>query len=153
NPPAPITAVAPRSRTFAGAATPQRVAIDGAAQGERFLLRIDGIPVALTGKSFKYFVRLAAGRFLSEDGWVYKDDIEQGFNQARYLYRMRREIEAGLPGYRWPVYENNRLGYYRLGLAAAAVEVNLEALAASDDFEIAETAQALAARAEHRRSA
>lgn len=124
---------------------PTAVELDGAACGERFLTRIDGVAAPLTAKSFKYLLKLAVARLMSEDGWVYKDEIEFGFNQARYLYRMRGELESGLGGVRWAVYENNRLGYYRLGLEAAAVSVNLETLVENPDFEIAECARALQA--------
>ena len=70
------------------------------------------------------------------DGWLYKDDIEAGLNQARYLYRMRGEIAAGSPGSEWPVYENNRLGYYRLALDPSALEVDFERLLNSADYEV-----------------
>ncbi len=125
------------------ASVPCSLQIDGASRGERFLLRVDGLPVSLTGKSFKYLVKLVCARLGQSDGWIYKDDIEIGFNQARYLYRMRREIAAQLPGYRWSVYENNRLGYYRLALDSAALDVNRETLASSPDYEVAQAAAAL----------
>jgi DEAD/DEAH box helicase/Helicase conserved C-terminal domain len=118
--------------------------VDGASRGERFMLRVDGLPVALTGKSFKYLIKLVCARLSQTEGWIYKDDIEIGFNQARYLYRMRREIAAQLPGYRWSVYENNRLGYYRLALDSAAIDVNRETLLNSPDYEVAQVAAALA---------
>ncbi len=123
---------------------PCSLQIDGASRGERFLMRVDGLPVSLTGKSFKYLVKLVCARLAQADGWIYKDDIEIGFNQARYLYRMRREIAAQLPSYSWSVYENNRLGYYRLALDSAAISVNREALVNSPDYEIAQAAAALA---------
>ncbi len=123
--------------------TPCSLHVDGASRGERFMLRVDGLPVALTGKSFKYLVKLVCARLSQPEGWIYKDDIEIGFNQARYLYRMRREIAAQLPGYRWAVYENNRLGYYRLALDSVAVDVNRETLLNSPDYEVAQVAAAL----------
>ncbi len=117
--------------------------LDGAARGERFLALVDGLPVTLTGKSFKYLVKLTCARLSQPDGWIYKDDIEVGFNQARYLYRLRREIVAQLPGYRWSVYENNRLGYYRLALDSVALDVNRETLANSPDYEVVQAVGAL----------
>ncbi|MCH7879024.1 MAG: hypothetical protein IH914_06910 [candidate division Zixibacteria bacterium] len=122
---------------------PCRLRIDGASCGERFLVTIDGLPAPLTGKSFKYLAKLACARSTTPEGWLYKDEIEQGFNQARYLYRMRREIEAALPGYNWPVYENNRLGYYRLRLDPQALEIDIERIAASHDYEVAALAETL----------
>ncbi|MCH9030752.1 MAG: DEAD/DEAH box helicase [candidate division Zixibacteria bacterium] len=120
---------------------PVRLEVKGELKGERFLLTLDGFSVWLTGKSFKYLARLAAARLTRPDGWLYKDDIEAGFNQARYLYRMRREITAGLPGSEWPVYENNRLGYYRLALDPSALEVDFERLLQSADYEIRQAAE------------
>jgi hypothetical protein len=122
---------------------PTALELDGAACGERFMARVDGELAPLTAKSFKYLLKLVVARLMSEDGWVYKDEIEVGFNQARYLYRMRGELESGLGGVRWPVYENNRLGYYRVALDAAAISVNIDSLVENPDFEIAECAQAL----------
>ncbi|MFQ5606603.1 MAG: hypothetical protein ACE5GA_01545, partial [Candidatus Zixiibacteriota bacterium] len=60
---------------------------------------------------------------------------------------------AALPGYNWAVYENNRLGYYRLGLDAEAVEIDAEQIALSDDFEVAGMADALRLWRQRRRSA
>ena len=109
-------------------------------------MTVDGLPAPLTGKSFKYLAKLACARSTTPEGWLYKDEIEQGFNQARYLYRMRREIEAALPGYNWPVYENNRLGYYRLRLDPQALEIDIERIAASHDYEVAALAETLQRR-------
>lgn len=147
-----VNSVAPhrRSRTSRAISAgtgfaPTSLELDGGACGERFLARVDGAAVPLTAKSFKYLLKLAVARLMGEDGWIYKDEIEAGFNQARYLYRMRGELESGLAGVRWAVYENNRLGYYRLGLEAAAISVNLETLVENPDFEIAECARGLQA--------
>ncbi|MCP4583025.1 MAG: hypothetical protein GY839_15560, partial [candidate division Zixibacteria bacterium] len=67
---------------------PSLIELDGRYERERYLIKIDGVPIHLTGKSFKYLLRLAYSRLVADDGWVYKDDIENGFNQARYLYRL-----------------------------------------------------------------
>ena len=96
---------------------------------------IDGFPVRLTGKSFKYFTKLAWSRLHSESGWIYKEDLEIGFNQARYLYRMKNEINAGLKC-DWPVIENNRLGYYRLSADPSQVQLNVECLKNHPDWEV-----------------
>ena len=122
---------------------PARLEIDGMLDGERFLVKIDGVAALLTGKSFKYLVRLAAARLTRSEGWLYKDDLEVGFNQARYLYRLRQEIDFAVPGCFWDVYENNRLGSYRLAVDPGAVEINVSALSASDDFEVRQVAESL----------
>lgn len=114
---------------------PETIEIEGSYEGERYLVKINGYPVHLTGKSFKYFTKLAWSRMKGESGWIYKEDIEQGFNQARYLYRMKGEIQNGL-GADWPLVENNRLGYYRLNADPAKIKINLDNLKDHPDYEI-----------------
>lgn len=115
--------------------SPDSVEIDGRLEGERYLVNVNGFPVKLTGKSFKYFVKLAWSRLHRDSGWVYKEDIEIGFNQARYLYRMKNEVAAGL-NFSWSMIENNRLGYYRLNVDPSRITINLENLKNHPDFEI-----------------
>ncbi len=114
---------------------PESIVVDGSLDGERYLIRINGFPVLLTGKSFKYFVKLAWSRLNRESGWIYKEDIEQGFNQARYLYRMKNEIASGLD-MGWPVFENNRLGYYRLNADPSRISLDIDNLRKHPDFEL-----------------
>lgn len=109
--------------------------IDGSQDKERFVVKINGCPVKLTGKSFKYFTKLAWSRANRESGWVYKEDIEAGFNQARYLYRMKNELTAGL-GLDCSLIENNRLGYYRLDIDPAKIRFNRENLREHPDWEV-----------------
>jgi helicase len=131
------------ARTPAGMASrhlvsrPESVEIDGAYERERYLVKINGFPVRLTGKSFKYFTKLAWARLNSANsgGWLYKEDIEVGFNQARYLYRMKNEIAAALSS-PWPVFENNRLGYYRLDIDPSKIHINFDNLRAHPDYEL-----------------
>ena len=117
------------------AGEPEVIEIDGTYERERYLIKINGYPVRLTGKSFKYFTKLAWSRMNGESGWIYKDDIEIGFNQARYLYRMKGEINHGLNG-DWSMVENNRLGYYRLNADPNKIRLNLDNLKNHPDFEI-----------------
>ncbi len=114
---------------------PELVEVDGDLERERFLIRVNGFPIRLTGKSFKYFARLAWSRLRGETGWVYKEDIEIGFNQARYLYRMKSEISSGLNS-SWSVVENNRLGYYRLKVDPSRIRLNCENLRRHPDHEV-----------------
>ena len=114
---------------------PSTVELDGSYDQERYLVKIDGYPVRLTGKSFKYFARLAWSRLNRDSGWIYKDDIELGFNQARYMYRMKNEIKAFLPS-NWGIVENNRLGYYRLDIPPDKIRINSENLKSHPDFEV-----------------
>jgi helicase len=116
---------------------PESVEIDGTYERERYLVKINGFPVRLTGKSFKYFTKLAWARLNSANsgGWLYKEDIEVGFNQARYLYRMKNEIASALNS-PWPVFENNRLGYYRLDIDPSKIRINFDNLKAHPDYEL-----------------
>jgi helicase len=132
------SAVTSNSRASVGSALsvrPESVEIDGTFERERYLVIIDGFPVRLTGKSFKYFAKLAWSRLHRDAGWMYKEDIEVGFNQARYLYRMKNEVISVL-SLSWPVFENNRLGYYRLNADPSAIHINIENLKTHPDYEV-----------------
>jgi len=130
-----MTTAVPGAKAALLLGEPESIEIDGRYEKERYLIRVNGFPVWLTGKSFKYFVKLAWTRCHREAGWIYKEDIEQGFNQARYLYRMKNEIAAGL-NINWSVIENNRLGYYRLSALPSAIRFSLENLKDHPDFEL-----------------
>ncbi|MCK5125125.1 MAG: DEAD/DEAH box helicase [candidate division Zixibacteria bacterium] len=122
---------------------PESIEIDGTPIRERFRIRINGQSINLTGKSFKYFCRLAWSRVTNDNGWLYKEELEQGFNQARYLYRLRQEIGRDfLPD--WPLYENNRSGYYRLAIPSDKISINVNALKENPDYEIREIVSDLA---------
>jgi len=123
---------------------PAIIELDGGYEKERYLVKIDGFPVRLTGKSFKYLAKLAFSRLINREGWVYKDDIEAGFNQARYLYRLKQELKAG--GVPCSIFENNRLGYYRLSMEPSKIRVNLDNFKNHYDFELREIADKLALR-------
>ncbi len=131
---------ATRTGQAAMAALPVAMEIDGTFEGDRYLIRLNGLPVRLTGKSFKYLMKLAWSRLRRDSGWVYKEDIEIGFNQARYLYRMKNEIAQSFPS-PWKIFENNRLGYYRLDLSPEAIRINFENLKSHPDYEIRQLAE------------
>lgn len=124
-----------------GTHAPGHVELDGSYERERYLVKIDGFPVRLTGKSFKYLAKLVFSRLLNRDGWIYKDDIEVGFNQARYLYRLKQEMKNN--GVSWSIFENNRLGYYRLDLDPSKIRLNLDNFKNHYDFELRQMAQEL----------
>ncbi len=135
----------PRKTRPALGGCPSLLELDGRYEGERYVVKVDGLPVRLTGKSFKYLAKLIGGRLLTAEGWVYKDDIESGFNQARYLYRLKQEFNQNGYG-AWPIFENNRLGYYRLDLEPGQVRINLENLHHHPDFELRQLAEQLMPR-------
>lgn len=124
---------------------PSLVELDGRYERERYLVKIDGTPVRLTGKSYKYLAKLAGSRLLNRDGWIYKDDIEAGFNQARYLYRLKQEVNKD-GGVAWGIFENNRLGYYRLDIDSSGIRFNLGNLQDHPDYELRELADRLTPR-------
>ena len=111
------------------------VDVDGSCIWDRYTVRVNGIDVPLTGKSFKYFARLAWSRKKEGKGWVWKEDLEPGWNQARYIYRMKGEI-AEVIGSSWPVVENRRDGHYRLAAEPNIIKLNAENLRTYPDIEI-----------------
>lgn len=127
------------NRNFATTVMPESLDIIGTPIRERYTIRINGHQVNLTGKSFKYLVSLAWSRVTKTNGWLYKEELEQGFNQARYLYRLRQEIGKDfMPS--WPLYENNRSGYYRLMVDREKIKINVDELRNNPDFEIQQMA-------------
>jgi len=113
----------------------QSLEIVGSLEEERYLVRVDGVNVPLTAKSFLYLTRLAHFRTQREGGWVWKEEIEPGFNQARYLYRMKNEIsEVTLVS--WNGVENQRPGYYRLNAEPRGIKFNVENLMVHPDYMI-----------------
>lgn len=91
--------------------------------------------VPLRPKSFKYFAILAYHRQNAGNGWVHKEDIEAGDNQARYLYRLKNEILSAL-GWNWRVFDNDRHGCYRLNAEPVTISLNRNNLGLFPDFEI-----------------
>lgn len=111
--------------------------IDGTREKEKELVVINELPVFLTGKSFKYITKLAYARTSPKHkgGWIHKEDLEPGFDQARYLYRIRNEINEKMGG-DCEVVENNKRGYYRLNVDPANIAFNEENLRTHEHFEI-----------------
>ena len=63
---------------------PEMIEIDGSYEKERYLVKINGLPVRLTGKSFKYFIKLAWSRLNGESGWIYKEEIERALKTPAF---------------------------------------------------------------------
>ncbi len=99
-------------------------------------------PILLTAKSFKYLMKLAAQRSLDGRGWLDKEELEPGFNQARYLYNLRKEL-GGTSVHGRELIENDRQGKYRISLPADEIHFDLAALLLLEDFEIAELSRRL----------
>jgi len=116
--------------------------IDGSAVKDKFLVLVNGKRVNLPAKSFKYLVKLTWALFKNEGGWIHKDDFEPGENQARYLHRLKNQIKSNLnPGQ--TLFENNRLGSYRLSIPKQSIKLNRDALFKNPDAEIKKIAEEL----------
>jgi hypothetical protein len=107
----------------------------GTPQGERRLVQWCDRPIALTPKCFKFLAKLAVSKAAQPQRWVTRDELERGENQARYLYRLKGEIESqcgDLPA----LWENNRRGGYRLTLPPDRVIVSWQTLENYDDYDL-----------------
>jgi hypothetical protein len=107
----------------------------GTAQGERRIVQWCERSAALTPKCFKFLAKLAVSRAVEPQRWVLRDELERGENQARYLYRLKGEIEAqcgALPA----LWENNRRGGYRLTVPPDRIVVSWQALENYDDYDL-----------------
>ncbi len=105
--------------------------------GERLEIRWGKQQIYLTPKCFKFLAKLGVAAAVEPDRWVRRDELERGENQARYLYRLKYEMESqciDLP----VLWENNRKGAYRLTLPMHRVSVNWSVLAESDDYDLVE---------------
>jgi hypothetical protein len=116
--------------------------LTGTMTRDRFRVMFRERPFLLTAKSFKYLFKLAAQRRLDGDGWIDKEQLEPGFNQARYLYNLKKELGNSVVNGQ-DLIENDRRGGYRLSLAADEIAFDLSSLSSLDDFEIAELSRRL----------
>ena len=116
--------------------------IDGSAVKDKFLILVNGQRVNLPAKSFKYLVKLTWALFKNDGGWIHRNDFEPGENQTRYLHRLKNQVKPGLnPGQ--TIFENNRLGSYRLSLSKQSIKLNKDALLKNPDTEIKKMAEEL----------
>lgn len=107
----------------------------GTLQGERRVVSWGTQRAALTPKCFKFLSKLAVAAVAEPGRWVRKDELERGDNQARYLYRLRGELEmqfGALPD----LWENNRRGAYRLTLDPQRIHIDWQSLLTNDDWDL-----------------
>jgi helicase len=124
--------------------------IDGSAVKDKFLVLVNGKRVNLPAKSFKYLVKLTWALFSAkggsasggqnEGGWIHKTDFEPGENQTRYLHRLKNQIKPCLDSGQ-TLFENNRLGSYRLTIPKQRIKLNQDALLKNPDVEIKKMAE------------
>ena len=107
--------------------------LEGKFNRDRLTVKFFGQEVPLTLKSFKYLAKLASAKFFENTGWIHKENLEPGFNQARYIYNLKKEL--GLDKHQG-VLENNRGGYYRLNLNPEEIGFNLDNLKHIQDYEL-----------------
>ncbi len=119
-----------------------KLVIDGSAVKDKFLVLVNGRGVNLPAKSFKYLVKLTWALFKNDGGWIHRNDFEPGENQTRYLHRLKNQVKPGLnPGQ--TIFENNRLGSYRLSIPKQSIKLNKDALLKNPDTEIKKMAEEL----------
>jgi helicase len=124
--------------------------IDGTAVKDKFLVLVNGKRVNLPAKSFKYLVKLTWALFSAkggsasggknDGGWIHKNDFEPGENQTRYLHRLKNQIKSCLD-LGQTLFENNRLGSYRLTIPKQRIKLNQDALLKNPDAEIKKMAE------------
>ena len=81
--------------------------------GNNYEVTIDGTSIQLQTKLYAYFQKLYNAS--SSDGWVDKNRLDNGLNQVKYIYKLRKALEpvAGL------MIESDSAGRYRLILKVA----------------------------------
>ena len=116
------------------------ICIEGRPIKNRYSVIINNQSLTLPAKSFKLLTKLAVALVNNPDGWVHKDHLESGFNQSRYISRLKKELLPYLPeGYN--LIENNRLGSYRLNLTKENLKAEWGNLEKVEDEEIRNLAQ------------
>jgi len=116
--------------------------IDGSAVKDKFLVLVNGKRVNLPAKSFKYLVKLTWALSHNQEGWIHKNDFEPGENQTRYLHRLKNQIKPFLEPAQ-ALFENNRLGSYRLSIPKQKIKLNQDMLLKNPDAEIKKMVQEL----------
>src|SRR3990170_7357091 len=106
--------------------------LDGSLVKGKYAIVLDDRKILLSHKSFKYLFKLAWAIFKKEGGWIHKLDLEEGENQGKYIYRLKKELSLA----DGKLIENNRIGCYRLNLKKEKIQVNKKVLDNFEDYEI-----------------
>ncbi|MCK4858473.1 MAG: DEAD/DEAH box helicase [candidate division Zixibacteria bacterium] len=114
----------------------------GCERGNRVVINYNNTEIDITPKSFNYLFKLTAARLLSIDGWLSKEEIEPGFNQAKNIYRIKQELKRYATGLERCI-ENNKAGRYRINLQPAQIRIDYESMDSFADRELAELARRL----------
>lgn len=113
----------------------------------RFVCRYQNKEVLVERRCFEYLVKLAVARQSRPDGWIRKEEIEPGVNQARYIYRLKMEfrrqgalleieniVKSGRP-HKGRLKQSD-MGRYRLGIAPHEIRIQWGQLIHYDDAAI-----------------
>jgi hypothetical protein len=106
--------------------------LDGSLVQGKYAIILDDRKILLSHKSFKYLCKLAWAVFNKEGGWIHKLDLEEGENQGKYIYRLKKELSLS----NGKLIENNRIGCYRLNLKKEKIQLNKKLLENFEDYEI-----------------
>ena len=115
----------------------------GLLTGERVRIFFNESEIELTPKSFNYLYKLGVARFLKPEGWMSKEEIEPGFNQAKNIYRVKQELKRFATGLE-DMIENNKSGFYRLKLRPEQIKIDVASMESYSDYELAELTRRLA---------
>jgi len=123
---------APAFRSLERQLTKKGLVLDGSLVKGKYTIILDDRKILLSHKSFKYLFKLAWAVFKKEVGWIHKLDLEEGENQGKYIYRLKKELSLS----DGKLIENNRIGCYRLNLKKEKIQINKKVLETSEDYEI-----------------
>ncbi len=119
-----------------------KLEIDGTTIKNRWKVVLNQTMFALSYCSFKYLLKLVGAVYTQSEGWIHKLDLDEGDNQAKYIYRLRKELKlsagggSAFGGKAGDLIENNGAGSYRLNLKKEEIRVNKESLMIKEDEEI-----------------
>jgi replicative superfamily II helicase len=117
-----------------------RLKVSNRQRGNRVVLQFGGSEIEISPKSFNYLFKLAAARFLKPEGWLDKEEIEPGFNQAKNIYRVKQELKRSRTGLEQRI-ENNKSGLYRINLSPEQIAIDFDSMADCSDLELAALAR------------
>jgi helicase len=109
----------------------------GLIRGDRVYFSFNNTELDVTPKSYNYLYKLTVARLLNRDGWVSKEEIEPGFNQAKNIYRVKQELKRFATGLEQRI-ENNGSGFYRINLTPEQIRIDFDTMKAFCDLELAE---------------
>ena len=115
-----------------------RMGAGGGGPAVRYLVLLNGKKCWLQGCPFRYLARLAKARLNGSDGWIDKEDIEPGLNQARYIGRLKAQLRE--VGFDLEI-ENNKAGKYRL--AVSEISLNFSQISKHPDYGVREIVEQL----------